>query len=114
MYQITSRGMDTDIYLTRGDTFSANIAIYDADGKAYVPDVGDTITFAMKANYSDEDPAVEVDIDPDTMLLVIESGDTAGLPMGVAYVYDIQLTSAGGDVYTFIKGRFFLGEEVAP
>ena len=46
------------------------------------------------------------------MLLTIEADETEALTMGLSYVYDIQLRTAGNSVYTFIKGRLYLGEEV--
>lgn len=113
MFSITKRGADTDIYLTRGDTFDCIVTIYDADGEEYTPTAQDSVTFAMKLNYTDATPVVTKEVDISQMLLTIESGDTADLAMGLSYVYDIQLRTEAGEVYTFIKGRFFLGEEVA-
>lgn len=113
MFSITKRGADTDIYLTRGDTFDCVVHIYDADGQEYTPTGADTVTFSMKLNYSDSAPVLTKPVDISQMLLTIESGDTADLAMGLSYVYDIQLRTEAGEVYTFIKGRFYLGEEVA-
>lgn len=110
MYQILTRGVDTDIYLTRGDTFMATVTIIGADGQPYVPASGDVVRFAAKLHYTDQTPVIQKEIQ--NLELIIESGDTADLEMGVAYVYDIQLTTAGGDVYTFVKGRLYIGEEV--
>lgn len=110
MFNIITRGMDTDIYLTRGDTFMATVTIVGADGEPYTPASGDVVRFAAKLHYSDAEPVIEKEIE--NLELVIESGDTADLEMGVAYVYDIQLTTDGGDVYTFVKGRLYIGEEV--
>ena len=112
MFNITQRGMDTDIYLTRGDTFDCIVTIYDADGEEYTPTAQDEVTFAMKLNYTDTTPVLTKAVDTSQMLLTIESDDTAGLAMGLWYVYDIQLRTAGNSVYTFVKGRFYLGEEV--
>lgn len=111
MYSIRTNGMDTDIYLTRGDTLMADISITGADGEPYTPAAGDTVVFAAKLNYSDETDAIRKAVSG--LQLIIESGDTADLEMGVAYVYDIQLTTEGGDVYTFVKGHLYIGEEVA-
>lgn len=100
----------TTITLTRGDTFKANIDI-SLGGDAYTPEAGDEIRFAMKQSYSDDEPAILVNIPVDTMKLVINSEDTKNLEYGT-YVYDIQLTYANGDVDTFIKGKLKLTEEV--
>lgn len=110
MYDITVRGLDTDIYLTRGDTFAADISITDAEGQPYTPAAGDVITFSMAYNYGDT-PVVTKTVDD--LTLIIESGDTSGLQMQTPYVYDLQITTEGGDIYTFIKGHIFLGGEVS-
>ena len=112
MFNITQRGMDTDIYLTRGDTFDCIVTIYDADGEEYTPATGDEVMFGMKLNYTDTTPVLEKQVDTSTMLLTIEADETEALTMGLSYVYDIQLRTAGNSVYTFVKGRLYLGEEV--
>lgn len=105
----------TTIYLTRGDTFEALVEaiLPDSEGaELYVPVEGDSVRFAMKADYEDEEPLVVKDIPIDTMLLVLTPEDTKSLPFG-RYVYDIQITYADGKVDTFItKGRLRLTEEV--
>ena len=45
----------TTITLTRGDTFMAQISITQSNGDPYVPSEGDSVRFAMKSNYTDED-----------------------------------------------------------
>ncbi len=56
-YNITG----TTITLTRGDTFSALITITDLNDNQYIPMNGDRIRFAMKNDYNDETPLLEVD-----------------------------------------------------
>lgn len=103
----------TTITLTRGDTFMATVSIANPDGSAYVPDKGDSIRFALKANYDDEKPLLEKNIPIDTMQLVLNPEDTKPLAFG-KYVYDIQITTKDGIVCTFIaKAQFKLTEEVA-
>lgn len=102
----------TTITLTRGDSFVANISITDSDGNPYTPTEGDTVRFAMKASLSDVKPVLIKDIPIETMKLVIEPSDTSGLNFGT-YSYDIQLTKASGEVYTFITvSKLKLTEEV--
>lgn len=109
MYSINGN----DISLTRGDSLSMKINIIQ-DGAAYTPDEGDVIRFAMKHRYTDSDSNVLINktVPHDTMTLAIEPSDTKDLKMGTTYVYDVQITTADGDVYTFIKGKFTLTEEV--
>lgn len=104
----------TTIYLTRGDTFETLVEaiLPDPEAEPYIPEAGDSIRFAMKANYDDPEPLVVKDIPIDTMLLVLNPEDTKHLPFG-KYVYDVQLTYASGKTDTFIpKGRLRLTEEV--
>ena len=102
----------TTITLTRGDTFMALITITDSENNPYMPVEGDTIRFAMKATYADEEPLLVKDIPIDTMKLVLEPEDTKHLAFG-KYVYDIQLTIATGEVDTFItKAKINITEEV--
>lgn len=104
----------TSITLTRGDTFKAQISITDKDGNPYEIQEGDSVRFAMKKGYldSDADVLLVINIPTDTLILTINPEDTKELPFG-NYVYDIQLTTAAGEVDTFItKATLTLTEEV--
>ena len=104
----------TSITLTRGDTFKAQISITDKDGNPYEPQEGDSVRFAMKKNYNDPDSKVLIvkNIPMDTLILTLDPEDTKELPFGT-YVYDIQLTTAAGEIDTFItKASLTLTEEV--
>ncbi len=105
----------TTIKLTRGDSFSAEVGIYNADGSAYEPASTDAIRFALKSpemtpgnkDYTQETPIIEKVIPYDTLLLELEPEDTTGLDFG-QYVYDIELTKADGTVDTFITAAPFV------
>lgn len=43
--------------------------------------------------------------------ITIEDTDTAGLEIGKNFVYDIELTTAGGLVYTILRGIFRLRQD---
>lgn len=104
----------TAITLTRGDTFKAQIEITDKDGNPYEIQPGDSVRFAMKKRYTDPDTEVLINktIPTDTLVLTLVPEDTKHLDFG-SYVYDIQLTTAGGDIDTFItKATLTLTEEV--
>lgn len=102
----------TTINLTRGDTFMADIKIFQQNGDQYVPVEGDTIRFALKKAVNNTEVLIEKDIPISTMMLVLNPEDTKKLEFG-KYVYDIQLTKASGEVDTFItKSIFILDEEV--
>jgi len=103
------------IYLTRGDTFEATISIYRQDGAPYIPQDGDSITFALKEakmapgnqEFMNKEPLILKTIPVDTMLLSIDPADTANLKFG-NYKYDIQIMLTSGKVYTFIDDADFI------
>ena len=100
------------IYLTRGDTFRATIALKDAEGEIYTPNPDEIIRFAMKKNYEDPEPLLLISVPYDTLELVILPNDTKELPFG-SYVWDMQITRSNGDIDTFItKAQLVLTEEV--
>lgn len=94
------------IFLTRGDTFSCKVNIFNADGTEYIPESDDVIRFAMKRTIDDRKPVISKIIPNDTMILAISSNDTKKLFFG-DYLYDIQITFANGDVDTFIPVNTF-------
>ena len=108
MYKIDG---DT-ITLTRGDSFYALVSMEDLEGEEYIPQEGDSVRFALKRDYKDKTPLLLKDIPIDTLILHLEPNDTKPLRFG-DYVYDIQLTTANGDVDTFIyEATFKLAKEV--
>ncbi len=102
----------TTITLTRGDTFCADIGIFQPNGEAYIPRSGDKVRFALKQSIKDKTCLIIKDIPIDTMKLIIDPEDTKNLAFG-NYVYDIQLTKMNGSVDTFItKSTLTLTEEI--
>ncbi len=102
----------TTITLTRGDSFAADISIFQPNGQRYVPSEGDSVRFAMKKTIKDLKPLIIKDIPIETMKLVLEPEDTKDLDFG-SYIYDIQLTKSTGEIDTFItKSSLTLTEEV--
>lgn len=103
----------TTITLTRGDTLKIKLDLTDGDGKPYTPNPNDSIRFAMKKKYTDSKPVVVKEIPNDTLVLHLEPEDTKNLQQPLDYVYDIQITTAAGDVDTFIANAILhLSEEV--
>ena len=102
-----------NIILTKGDSLYIRL-ILTKDGEPFIPYNDDIIRFAMKRKYKDSDDKVLVNkvIPNDTLILKIEPEDTKNLRANKIYVYDIQITSALGDVNTFITGSIRLPEEV--
>ena len=107
MYKVNG----TTITMTRGDTARINVKIL-MDGEEYTPEQGDVIRFAAKKDYADDETAILKIVPNDTMILTIEPADTKQLDFGY-YKYDMQITFADGDVYTFIaKATLVIDKEV--
>lgn len=99
------------ITLTRGDNAELAISLFDEFGNAYELQPGDSLTFSMKKEVTDESLALEKEITSGNVFNFVPS-DTANLPFG-KYLYDIQLNTAGGEVYTVIPpSNFIVGEEI--
>lgn len=102
------------IVITRGDTLRTNITITDSEGKNYVPDDDDIITFGVKKNAKTNEQLIKKVIPNDTLELYLSPSDTKSLAFG-SYYYDVQLQMGGegGDIYTIINmGKIILKEEV--
>lgn len=99
----------TTIEMTRGDSLSVEIGIFNSDGTPYVPVEGDTLRFAMKSSkmtpgnkqFADLTPLLTKTISTTDRILSLVPSDTASRPFGT-YIYDIQLTHSDGTVDTFI------------
>lgn len=110
---MTAKVNGTTIILTRGDTFRSTVDIFNPDGTPYQADPGDTLRFALKKAYKDEEPLIYKDISIIDRELYLAPDDTKNLKQPSEYVYDIQLTHANGDVDTFIaNAKFRITEEV--
>ena len=106
MYKIDG----TTISLTRGDSLYVQLAIKQGT-QTYTPAEGDVIKFTIRKTYSTP-ILIQKTISHDTLVLHLLPSDTKELPYG-RYVYDVELTTADGDVDTFIdRAAFVLTEEV--
>lgn len=102
MFRVTESGR---ILLTRGDTAYINVVTDD-----YTPQDGDQIKLTVKRSTAEKDTLIQKTVSDG--VVKIEPKDTETLDYGT-YVYDCQLTTAAGDVYTFIPPTdFVLQEEV--
>lgn len=97
------------ILLTRGDTLMRPFVIKN-NGVIYEPAADDTITFKVKKDYSDKNAVLTKYIDPSDLTLILAPSDTAQLAFG-DYYYDMQLTTANDEVFTFMSGVIRLLEE---
>lgn len=103
MLNVNSNGV---IQLTRGDSAWFSITVNNAiTGEEYTTDSLDTLTLTIKKRAKDEEALVEKTIDG-TGIFYIEPSDTSDLKFG-SYVYDVQLTTADGHVFTVITPTTF-------
>lgn len=93
------------IKLTVGDTATMLIQIFDLDNKEYEIQEDDVITFTLKKTATSKDIALTKTATEDNYI-IINSSDTSGLTTGL-YVYDVQLKTKEGFVYTIIPTSFF-------
>ena len=97
------------ISLTKGDNASFKVNIIEANGQIRQLFDDDTITLTVRKT-ANSDVAFTKTAENGVINLV--PTDTKSLAAGT-YVYDIQLTTFGGNVYTIIPISYFeIGQEV--
>ena len=101
---------NTTIKLTRGDTAFLTIPLKKNLYETYELAEGDVLRFTVKKKATNTTPLFQKEL-TGTNVFHIAPADTAALDFG-KYVYDIELTTADGDVYTPIVGEFHVMEEV--
>mgnify|MGYP003429659358 FL=1 len=101
---------DDEVILTRGDSADINVKITDANGDIYTPAEGDVIKFTLKKNCETSDIIIQKTLV--NSVISLQPADTKDLPYGT-YYFDVQLTTAGADVYTVVSPhRFIIDKEV--
>lgn len=99
-----------DIQLTRSDSAYLTLAIQDSDGSNYVRQDGDNLVFTVKKNTTTTNVILQKVLDG--LILEIKPEDTKYLEYGT-YKYDVQLTTADGEVFTVVgPATFELRREV--
>jgi hypothetical protein len=98
-----------EIHLTRGDSAYIEVPIVNklADGttEPYEVAVDDTLALSVKSSTDDTVYCFQKEV-VGTNLFHIEPADTCECAFG-KYKYDVQLTTAAGDVYTVIEPTCF-------
>lgn len=92
------------IRLTRGDTAYIEVPMNVLNG-VYEMDPTDTLTFSVKKNSRNTDYIFQKTLVGENVFH-IEPADTASLSFG-KYMYDIQLTTNIGDVFTVVPPSTF-------
>lgn len=101
MFQINKK--TNKILLTKGDNASFKVNIIEANGQIRQLFDDDTITLTVRKT-ADSDIAFTKTAEKGVINIVPE--DTKSLAAGT-YVYDIQLTTFGGNIYTIIPISYF-------
>lgn len=97
------------ITITKGDNASIKVKVYDSNGVEREIFEDDIITLTVKKT-ADSTTVLTKTADKGVINLV--PTDTKSLACGT-YVYDIQLTTFGGNIYTVIPISYFeIGQEV--
>lgn len=97
MFRISNR----TISLTRGDTARITVTVTnEITGEEYVIGPGDTLKFSVKKTVSDPDYTFQI-VSEESSMIHIQPEDTRELESG-KYLYDIELTTTLGDVYTVV------------
>lgn len=95
-----------EIGLTRGDTARLTVSIKnDLNNEPYEIKETDTIILSVKKSVTSSEYAFQKRISGSNVFY-FEPQDTAGLSFG-KYKYDVQLTTAEGEVYTVIPPTTF-------
>lgn len=102
-----------DLVLYKGDTFTMNLSFTDSnnvvlDLTGYVAKCQIRSTFSAVTSY---DAACTVDGPSGTVTVKFDAATTETISAG-SYVWDFQLTSAGGDVRTYLAGDVTVYDEV--
>lgn len=107
MLEISKSGA---IKLTRGDTADLVVEI-ESDEGSYTLASGDSLTMTCRKFASSEEVIFQKQI-INSNSFRIEPEDTANVPFG-KYVFDVQLSTVGGEIYTVISPKTFeICEEV--
>lgn len=98
------------ICMVKGDTGYFNINLHYDNGNNYVVREGDKITFSVKRSIYDSDYALQKNVNAGEVIAIAPE-DTQNLTSG-DYVYDVQLNTTLGEVFTVSYGELQIIEGV--
>ena len=93
-----------NVKITRGDTGVIAISLQNKDGSSYEMQPDDVLVMTVKTNTFSKDVLIEKQFADGQ--IKIDPADTDNLSYGT-YYYDVQLTTAAGDVFTVITPHKF-------
>lgn len=96
---------DGTVQLTRGDTAELEVSITKDNSEEYTIQETDELTFSVKKSVFEKSCVIHKTV-KGTSTIRIDPEDTSALDF-CSYQYDVQLTTASGDVYTVIPPSTF-------
>lgn len=96
------------IIITKGDTATMQVEAYDCEQKKYDIKPNDRVLIKVKKTQNSE-PVINKEADADNIITFLPN-DTNELDSGL-YVYDIQIITENGNIYTIIPLNYFEIEE---
>lgn len=94
------------IHLTKGDTAFIELDLRDQDDRTYIPAETDRIIFRVKRSPSAKEVYIEKEIDPNTLVLVLNAEDTINLPFS-HLKYEVEVINDAGYHFTAIENTEF-------
>ena len=97
---------NNDREATKGDTAMWSLTLYDEQGDAYVPSVGEVLTFYLLKKECDDlsEALLTKNIPIPGMQLELTPQETGALAVG-SYAYKVRITDLGGHEWTVIKAK---------
>lgn len=97
---------ENNIYLTRGDSATLELTIYDEEGEIYTPTENDDIILTIKSNVLNYDYKLQKTFD--SLRLVITSEESKEFNFGV-YFFDVRLINEDLTDTFICDGKFTIG-----
>lgn len=104
---ISSYIKDNNIYLIRGDSMDIALNLT-LNSEEYVPHESEVIRSQCRKKKDKSQVVWDKTIDNNERVLHIRPDDTEFLDPNEQYVYDIQIETATGDVYTIIPSSLLI------
>lgn len=97
---------ENNIYLTRGDSATLELAIYDEDGEPYEPTQNDVIVLTIKSNVLNYDYKLRKTFE--SLSLTITPEESEKLNFGT-YFFDVRLINEDLTDTFICDGKFIIG-----
>ena len=108
---------DSYITMTKGDTLSFGLELYDGNGEAFTDDLASAF-FTCKQNYTDSANVFQKSLgngitkaDDGQYIVRVAPEDTIGMEAG-KYFFDLQI-EVDSDVFTMLKGVLEIEQDVS-